>query len=49
MMMMEVIYDPELYMWYFHFGEPGSLNDINILYRSTIMGTILDQTMNTQL
>ena len=35
-------------MWYFHFGEPGSLNGINIVDQSTIMGIILAQTMNTQ-
>ena len=47
-LVMEAICDPELYMWYIHFGEPGSLNDINILDRSTIVGAILAQTMNTQ-
>ena len=46
--MMEAICDPELYMWYFHFGEPGSLNDTNILDRSIIVEAILAQIMNTQ-
>ena len=27
-LVMEAICDPELYLWYSHFGEPGSLNDI---------------------
>ena len=35
-MVMEAICDPFLYIWYFNFGHPGSLNDINVLDRSSI-------------
>jgi hypothetical protein len=28
---LEAIADPDLYSWYYFFGEAGSLNDINIL------------------
>ena len=45
--MMEAICDPNMYIWYFNFGHPGSLNDINILDKSTIVGSILNQTFNT--
>jgi hypothetical protein len=31
-----------LYIWYHFFGEAGSLNDINILNKSSILGSILD-------
>ena len=40
-MVMEAICDPFLYIWYFNFGHPGSLNDINILDRSSIVGALL--------
>ena len=45
---MEAIYDPKLYIWYFNFGHPGSLNDINILDRSSIVGSVLNQEFNTK-
>jgi hypothetical protein len=31
-----------LYIWYYFFGEAVSLNDINILNKSSIVGSILD-------
>ena len=37
---MEAMCDPFLYIWYFNFGAPGSLNDINILDRSNIVGAL---------
>ena len=40
-MVMEAICDPFLYIWCFNFGHPGSLNDINILDRSSIVGALL--------
>ena len=42
MITMEVICNPELYLWHFHLGEAGSLNDLNILDRSSIGGCILE-------
>lgn len=47
-LVLEAISDPFLYIWYFHFGEPGSLNDLNILDKSTIVGHILDQSFDTR-
>ena len=38
---MEAICDPFLYIWYFNFGHPGSLNDINVLDRSSIVGSLI--------
>ena len=40
-LVMEALVDPDLYIWYFNFGAPGSLNDINILDRSSIVGELL--------
>ena len=40
-LVMEELVDPNLYMWYFNFGAPGSLNDINILDRSSIVGALV--------
>jgi hypothetical protein len=41
-LVLEAIADPHLYIWYHHFGEPGSLNDINQLDKSSIVTSILD-------
>ena len=38
---MEAICDPFLDIWYFNFGFPGSLNDINVLDRSSIVGSLI--------
>ena len=46
MLILEVICDPDTYIWYCFFGEPGSLNDLNILEKSTIVGSILNGTMD---
>ena len=45
-LILEAISDPFLYIWYSFFGEPGSLNDINVLDKSTIVGSIICQTFN---
>ena len=47
-MIIEAICDPNLYIWYFNFGHPGSMNDINVLYRSSIVVGILNQTFDTK-
>jgi hypothetical protein len=45
-LVLEAIADPDLYIWFHFFGEPGSLNDINILNKSSIVGSILDGTFD---
>ena len=44
-LILEAICDPDTCIWYSFFGEPGSLNDLNILEKSTIVGSILNGTM----
>lgn len=39
----EAIVDGELWIWGINFGSPGSLNDINILDYSSIVGDILQE------
>jgi hypothetical protein len=43
---LEAIADADLYFWYVFFGEPGSLNDLNVLGKSSIVGAILNGTFN---
>ena len=47
-MILEAICDCDTYIWYHFFGEPGSLNDINILDRSSTVGAIFGQTFNSR-
>ena len=47
-LVLEAISDPYLRLWYTFFGEPGTLNDLNILNKSTIIAAILKQTFNTK-
>ena len=47
-LVLEAICDGDTYIWYHFFGEPGSLNDINILDRSSIVGSIFAQTFNSR-
>lgn len=39
---LEAVVDCNLRVWYAHFGFPGTLNDINVLDKSNIVGDILD-------
>ena len=48
-LILEAICDPDTYICYCFFGEPGSLNDLNILEKSTIVGSILNGTMDLRL
>ena len=48
-LILQAICDPDTYIWYCFFGELGSLNDLNILEKSTIVGSILNGTMDLQL
>ena len=45
-LILEAIYDPDTYIWHCFFGELGSLNDLDILEKSTIVGSILNGTMD---
>jgi hypothetical protein len=47
-LVLEAIADPDLYIWYSFFGEAGSLNDINILNKSSIVASILDGIFDLQ-
>lgn len=38
---LEGIADGDLWLWYVFYGLPGSLNDLNVLDKSTTMGSIL--------
>lgn len=46
---LEAVCDADLYIWYFFFGQPGSLNDINIINKSSILGAILTNEFNTKI
>jgi hypothetical protein len=48
-LILEAIADPDLYIWYHFFGEAGALNDINILDKSSIIGSILDGTFDLRI
>ena len=48
-LIIEVISYPDTYIWYSFFGEPGSLNDLNILEKWTIVGSILNGMMELHL
>ena len=48
-LILEAICDPDTYIWYSFFGEPGSLNDLNILEKSTIVWSMLNGMMELHL
>ena len=48
-LILEAICDPDTYIWYWFFGELGSLNDLNVLEKSTIVGSILNGMMDLRL
>jgi hypothetical protein len=48
-LILEAIADPDLYIWYHFFGEAGALNDINILDKSSIIGSILNGTFDLKI
>ena len=48
-LILEAICDPDTYIWYSFFGEPGSLEDLNILKKSIIVGSILNGMMELHL
>ncbi len=44
---LEAICDPQRWMWCVFFGEPGSLNNMNVLCKSSVVGESMAQTFNT--
>ena len=40
-LILEAISDHGRYIWYANFGDPGSLNDLNVLDKSSIVGSLL--------
>jgi hypothetical protein len=48
-LILEAICDGDLYIWYSFFGSPGSLNDLNVLDRSTIVARILNGSFDLRL
>lgn len=38
---LEAIADDSCYFWFINFGDPGSLNDINVLDKSSIVGALI--------
>ena len=46
---MEAICNPNMYAWYFDFGHPGLMNDINMFDRSSIVGCIFNKTFDTNI
>jgi hypothetical protein len=45
-LILEAIADLDLYCWFLYFGDAGSLNDINVLDKSSIVASILDGTFD---
>jgi Plant transposon protein len=45
-MTLEAIVDHQRYIWQANFGDPGSLNDINVLDESSILGALLTGDMS---
>jgi len=46
-LILEAIADYNCYLMYANFGDPGSLNDINVLDKSSIVGSMIDGSFNT--
>ena len=38
---LEAIADDSCYFWFINFGDPGSLNDVNVLDKSSIVGALI--------
>jgi len=48
-LILEAIVDPDLYFWHVFFGEPGSLNDLNVLGKSSIVTSLLNGTFDIEI
>jgi len=46
-LILEAIADVDRYIWYANFGDAGSLNDINVLDKSSIVGAMLNGSFDT--
>jgi hypothetical protein len=47
-LILEALADCDGYIWYAFFGEPGSLNDLNVLDMSSIVSGILTGDFNVR-
>jgi hypothetical protein len=47
-LILEAICDPQLWMWCAFFGEPGSLNNMNVLGKGSVVGEIMAQTFDNR-
>ena len=45
-LILEAIADLNRYIWYANFGDAGALNDINVLDKSSIVGALLDGSLD---
>ena len=45
-LILEAVADHRRYIWYSNFGDPGSLNDLNVLGKSSIVGSMLNGTLD---
>jgi Plant transposon protein len=45
-LILEAVADHRRYLWQVNFGDPGCLNDINILDKSSIMGSLLTSNLS---
>ena len=45
-LILESVADHRRYIWYMNFGDPGSLNDLNVLDKSSIVGSMLSGSLN---
>jgi Plant transposon protein len=48
-MILEAIADHRKYFWCINFGDPGSLNDINVLDKSSIVGALLTRKLSLKI
>ena len=45
-LILEAIADHRKYFWNINFGDPGSLNDLNVLDKSSIVGSMLSRDLS---
>jgi hypothetical protein len=45
-LILEALADVNRYIWYSNFGDAGSLNDLNVLDKSSIVGSMIDGTFD---
>jgi hypothetical protein len=45
-LIMEAIADCDRYLWYINFGDPGSLSNLNVLNKSSIVGAMFNGSLD---